>query len=602
MQKKLLCLLLPLLAFSSPLFAADYYPGQDSGAQILLAKASKKNDKKSKSKKNRSDLSEEEISGEVTAISVDRERSDAPGYFSGISKSVLEQVKNGSAESLLAAYESVKKAAVDYQENERVLVFIIVEALKIVWPSQVQNLSLEAPSVPARNIYTGAIESAKNGIYDTSTGNSDFFANALPSLVLKSPVTNREYYPEAESGLKAALQEMPKSVFANYLLALLYSKSSRNAEAVDCLRIAAQESKAFEIHYLLASCLNSLGRYEESKMVTDNLIVLYPSSIDLLKLLSRNSFSSGDYVSAERYALMALQQNPSDLEMVLFRAKIFAATGEYLKATSLLDVYSKLNSSSKDYLLLRSRVQKDWNKNSSLAVSTVEKALSLYPNDLDVILAAAELAGETGMPVGKKSGSELANQALAMEPDNQQALSFLIQTLAQDGKWSEAYASSKKIMAASTPSIDAICSHTRICLALGYYAEAWENASALYNKSSSNEKAVQLYVESMVRTGRAAQASRFINSSINSASSSMKSFFLYQRSFLASDEAAQLSDLRSAVIANPRNSDALFRMYRIYFGKQDYRKAQYYLRQVIALNPTNQNYLKLNSDLDKLIK
>ena len=82
----------------------------------------------------------------------------------------------------------------------------------------------------------------------------------------------------------------------------------------------------------------------------------------------------------------------------------------------------------------------------------------------------------------------------------------------------------------------------------------------------------------------------------------MKSFYYYQRSFLAGGEAAQLSDLRSAVIANPRNSDALFRMYGIYFAKQDWRKAQYYLRQVIALNPNNQNYLKLNSDLDKLLR
>ena len=130
----------------------------------------------------------------------------------------------------------------------------------------------------------------------------------------------------------------------------------------------------------------------------------------------------------------------------------------------------------------------------------------------------------------------------------------------------------------------------------------WDKAAALYNKSPNAEKAIQLYVESMVRTGKSAQASRYINGALGGASSSMKSFLLYQRSFLAADEASQLSDLRSAVIANPRNSDALFRMYKIYYTKQDYRKAQYYLRQVIALNPNKQQYLKLNSDLDKLIR
>lgn len=610
MLKKPLCLLTALFSLCVAAFGADYYLGQEPQDRIYLAKASKKtekksdkkSDKKSKSKKGSEPEAEEEITGPVTAINVQRNKDDLAGYFTGIHKSVLEQVQKGSPESLMSAYESLRKASVDYKENERVLVFIIVETLKIVWPSQAQNVNLDSPSVPERNIYTGAIEAAKNGIYDTSTGNGDFLANALPSLALKSPITNRDYYPEAESHLKSALSIAPKSVLANYLLALLYSKSRRYAEAVDHLKSIAQESKAFEVHYLLATCLNALGRYEESKSVTDNLIVLYPSSIDLLKLLSRNAYSSGDYNTAERYALMALQQNPADLEMVLFRAKIFVATGEYLKATSLLDVYSKSNSTTKDYLLLRARVQKEWNKNTTLAVATIEKALSLYPNDLDALLAAAELAGESGVTIAKKSGAELAGQVLAVEPDNQQALSFLIQTLAQEGKWSEAYASSKKIMAGSSPSIDSVCAHTRICLALGYYAEAWEKASALYNKSPSNEKAIQLYVESMVQTGRAAQASRYINTAINGASSSMKSFLLYQRSFLASDEASQLSDLRSAVIANPRNSDALFRMYKIYFTKQDYRKAQYYLRQVIALNPNKQQYLKLNSDLDKLIR
>lgn len=598
MLKKVLCLLLIFLFFAAALFSADYYVGGSSAESLLVAKSSKKPSKK-KSKKE--EPPEEEIVGEVTAISVEKGRGDS-GYFAGINKGFLELVENGSAESLAQAYNGLKKANVDYLDNERVLVFIISQILKIVWPSQVQSISIDEPEVTMKNVYTGAIESAKNGIYDTSTGNKDFLGMVLPSLVLCGVISNSDYYAEAESCLNQALALRPKSVLANYLLALLYSKTSRDSEAVEKLRLAAQESKAFEIMFALARSLNVLGRYEESKSVTDSLVVLYPSSIELLKLLARNSYDIADYSSAERYAVLVLQQNPSDLEMVLFRAKIFVTTGEYLKATSLLDVYSKTNSTAKDYLLLRARVQKEWNKNSPLAISTVEKALSLYPDDKSVILAAAELAGESGSAIGGKNGAQLANQVLASEPNNLQALSFLIKTLVFEGKWAEAYAASKKVMAAQNPGVEAIATHARVCLSLGYNSEAWDTASALYARLPNDEKAIQVYVECMVRTGRGAQASRFINTSINSASSSMKSFYYYQRSFLAGGEAAQLSDLRSAVIANPRNSDALFRMYGIYFAKQDWRKAQYYLRQVIALNPNNQNYLKLNSDLDKLLR
>lgn len=599
MLKKVLCLLSIFLFAADSFFSADYYAGDLAEGAVLLAKATKKPSKK-KSKKGE-EPEEEEIVGEVTAISVDKDRGGS-GYFSGINKNILELVDNGSAEALLQAYNGLKKANVDYQENERVLVFIISQILKMVWPSQIQNVTIDEPDVPMRNVYTGAIESAKNGIYDTSTGNKDFLGIVLPSLVLCGVISNTEYYSQAEESLNQALAIKPKSVLANYLLALLYSKTDRDALAVEKLRLASQESKAFEILFCLAHSLNALGRFEESKSVTDSLIVLYPSSIELLKLLARNSYDIADYASAERYAVLVLQQNPADLDMVLFRAKIFVTTGEYLKATSLLDVYSKTNSTAKDYLLLRARVQKEWNKNSTLAIATIEKALALYPDDKSVILAAAELAGDSGSLIGGKSGAQLAGQALASDPENQQALSFLIKTLVQEEKWTEAYAASKKIMARPNPGVEAIAAHARICLSLGYSAEAWDTASALYARLPNDEKAIQVYVECMVRTGRGAQASRFINTSINGASSSMKSFLYYQRSFLAGGEAAQLSDLRSAVIANPRNSDALFRMYGIYFAKQDYRKAQYYLRQVIALNPNNQSYLRLNSELDKLIR
>ena len=116
MRKKLLCLFALLLSLAE-FHSADYYIGQEADSSVLLAKAAKKTSKK-KSKKGES--SEEEIIGDVTAINIDKNRDkDGAGYFSGINKSVLEQVENGSAESLLQAYGSLKKAAVDYAENER---------------------------------------------------------------------------------------------------------------------------------------------------------------------------------------------------------------------------------------------------------------------------------------------------------------------------------------------------------------------------------------------------------------------------------------------------------------------------------------------------
>lgn len=587
-----------LIAFAQTrnLFALEEFVpiGNYDEKPVLLAKAAKTKEKKSKRKNEEPEVQKD---APITKIAIESEKKGS--YFSGISDKILSLAEDGSPESLQDLLAKIRKSSVEYEENERVLIFIASEIMKVVWASQ--NFQGEVPQVPSRNAYVGAIESARSGIYDTSTGNSDFLLCVLPSLVLCSSNLRSDYYAKSESDLREALSFKKDSTLANYLLGLLCMKSGRIEDALSNFRLAAEKSNAFEINFNLAAALNDLGRYEESQSITDRLIVAEPSNLGLLKLLAQISYNRADYSSAERYAMLVLTQNPSDLEMVLFRAKVFVKTGEYLKAASLLDVYAKSNLNSKEYFLLRSRVQKEWNKNISAAISTIEKAISLYPDDSEVLLYAAELAGDGGRSVGGRSSEELSQQVLKADSENPLALSFLIKNFIDSEKWRDAYNSSKALMAKDS-SNETIGTHVRICLALGYDDEAWNNASALYEKNPSDEVAIQTYVEAMVRTGRTALASRFINTALGGASNSMKSFLYYQRSFLANGESARLSDLRSAVMANPRNSDALFRMYEIYFEKQDYRKAQYYLRQVIALNPNNANYLRLNSDLDKLIR
>jgi len=43
-------------------------------------------------------------------------------------------------------------------------------------------------------------------------------------------------------------------------------------------------------------------------------------------------------------------------------------------------------------------------------------------------------------------------------------------------------------------------------------------------------------------------------------------------------------------------------MYQIYYNRKDYKKAQYYLKQVVSLNPNNEKYIKLNAEIEALVK
>lgn len=527
-------------------------------------------------------------------------------YFGSIDKTVLQDLEIASPSSINRGLNKMRKAAIEYTESERVIYNISSRIMSEVWSKENQLVNVPAVSQVSGlgANYLAIMDSAKSGIFENRKGEKDFFLTVLPALVILSSTENTGYYADAETALLSGLKMKPDSVLCNYLLGKLYEKQKQYEKAVACFEKATEPgTTVFEVLYEKAACLVALGHYEAASSILDRLVIQFPSDVQVLKLYANATLLMGDFPRAELYASQVLQQNPSDLEFVLFRAKIFVETGEYLKASSLLDVYAKSFPTQHEYLLLRAKLQKEWNKNLTVAISTIEKALSLYPDDEDIILYAAQLASETGSRVSGKTGVQLAELILKDDPDNVKGLQYSVQSLYNEGRYSEAYTLSKKLLGDKAVPQRAVLMHTKVCLAMHYNDEAWKYAASLYEKNSDNIEIIQYYIEVMIKTGRTQSASKLINSMLSGTpSANLKSFLFYERSFLTSNEGTMLSDLRSSLIANPRNSDALFRMYQIYYGRKDYRKAQYYLKQVVSLNPNDEKYLRLNSELDQLLK
>lgn len=527
-------------------------------------------------------------------------------YFGSIDKTVLQDLEIASPSSINRGLNKMRKAAIEYTESERVIYNISSRIMSEVWSKENQLVNVPAVSQVSGlgASYLAIMDSAKSGIFENRKGEKDFFLTVLPALVILSSTENTGYYADAETALLSGLKMKPDSVLCYYLLGKLYEKQKQYEKAVACFEKATEPgTTVFEVLYEKAACLVALGHYEAASSILDRLVIQFPSDVQVLKLYANATLLMGDFPRAELYASQVLQQNPSDLEFVLFRAKIFVETGEYLKASSLLDVYAKSFPTQHEYLLLRAKLQKEWNKNLTVAISTIEKALSLYPDDEDIILYAAQLASETGSRVSGKTGVQLAELILKDDPDNVKGLQYSVQSLYNEGRYSEAYTLSKKLLGDKAVPQRAVLMHTKVCLAMHYNDEAWKYAASLYEKNSDNIEIIQHYIEVMIKTGRTQSASKLINSMLSGTpSANLKSFLFYERSFLTSNEGTMLSDLRSSLIANPRNSDALFRMYQIYYGRKDYRKAQYYLKQVVSLNPNDEKYLRLNSELDQLLK
>jgi tetratricopeptide (TPR) repeat protein len=546
-------------------------------------------------------LQQEEVnSAGGTSIKIDKSRQGKRTYFSDIDEKIMKEVEDGSPDSLRTAVSLIRKNELDYSEPEKVLLSVTAAVMEMVWSSE--KVDWDVPEVKDMTPYLGAIDSARKGVYDLSTGNVDFLTLVLPSVVIVSSDDVTGYAQPAEQALLAGLNIYPDSVLSHYLLGLLYEKLGRNDDALNQFTSASKGAPScFETLYARADCLKKLGRMDESSAIAGTLVARYPADIKILKLCAETSFALKSYSAAEEYVARVLLQDPNDLSYVLFRARILTEKGDYIRAASLLDVYARQNSTSRDYLLLRARIQRDWSKNVSAAITTIETALAKYPDDTDVLLFAAQLAGMTDAPVGGRTSEQLAQVILASDPDNTDALRYQVEGLVQSGAWQKAYTLSKKLLSKDN-SRDAVFTHIRICLQLERKDEAWNLISPLYRDHPDDEDILQTYIVVLTGTDRAPQALSLINSRLQNASPKMKSFFYYRRSFLVTSQEESLADLRSSLIANPRNGDALFRLYQIYYEQRDYRKAQYYLKQVVALDPNNAAMRKLNDDLSRLIK
>lgn len=521
-------------------------------------------------------------------------------YFAKVEPAVLNGVQNGSPESIREAMALMRQKGSEYEECEKVLAVVSAEIMKLVWPSE--KITWDIPAVSDENPYTGAISSVRQGVFDSSTGNVDFLTILLPALVIVNRASDNSIYEPCENALTSALALQPDSVLANYLMAMLCERQGNFAKAENNLAAAyAGSPKTTEINLAYSRILRANGKLTDASKIL-NTVDNSSNDLAVLKQNAYISFDAGDYDAAELYVARVIQQTPNDLEFLLFRAKILVEKKDYIHAVSLLDVYARQDSNSIDYLVLRARVQLDWSKNTAAASETVEKALQMYPDNVDALMFAARISSETDSPVAGKYADELAARVLEKKPGNQEAMTYALDGLIHRENWQEAYKASKNLISLGNVSSTVVDKYVTVCIKLGKYNEAYEFAKARYDANPSDEVLLEAYILAYSKVGNRDAVIKYIDSLMNSSSSKVKSYLYYRRSFLQLTEEKSLADLRSSLIANPRNSDALFRLYELYYAKKDYRKAQYYLRQVVAINPNDSSIKKLNEALTKLIQ
>ena len=519
-------------------------------------------------------------------------------YFEFSDPAIMENAEIGSPTAIKNVITKLRKANGKYTEEESVLFAVLETVASTVWPSENINFPI-LDSLP-ENVYAGIIDYVKKGIFDTNAGNSDFYTLVLPCVIVCTS-TQTAFFPEAEENLLEALDKNDKSVLVHYLLGILYKKLGNQEQSFYHLERAYElDSTCFEINFEYAKALYEKKLFQKAFDIASSLKNPEDLNLELLELCAKSALAINKLDVAESYVGKLLQKEPDNPENILLRAEILFEKGEYLRVSSLLDAYSKTDKTALKYLLLRSRLQNVWNRNTTAAISTISEALTLYPDNHEVLLCAAELISESGSKINGKSAFELIEPLKQIDGENPKLLQIEIDEYIRQKQWKNAYEVSQKLIQIE-PSENRIIKNILICIELGENQQAFFLADELYTNNPTSEEVQITYVKTLVANNKKTEAITLINSLLQKASSKMKSELYYQKSRLESSDDKKLSDLRSSLTANPRNEEALFALYELYFKKNDYRKAQYYLKQVIALNPSNQELLDLNSNLENYL-
>lgn len=508
---------------------------------------------------------------------------------------ILANLEIGSPAGIRAAVERIDGDTRGMTDSNRIALAVAYEMMSIMYP--LESVSWTMPAVSDTGSYIGAIRSARMGVYDYNTGNSDFLARVLPSLVMVISSTPGDYYTDAEAALVklAALNE--KSVLPLYFLGLLAERQKKDSIAADYYRKAWElDSSCYPAGIGFARSLIQREQGAQALVVARSLLTRFPENLQMIQLCAEAAFAMKDWNAADPYVLKALKMDSDNTYFLLMRARILVEHKEYFKANSLLDAFATTNRTDKSYLLLRSRVIREWNKNLASAIAVLQDAQRLYPDDIDVLLSSAEVCYQSGSAINQLTGRDFVQTALSKDGDNRTAMALLVLDYINANEWPEAIKLGERLVLLY-PADD-----TRILLVRAYLGASQPSRAAalakiLYSASAPSDEVTGLYLQALVDVGDTRIATMILSSRMDSASASLKSVLFYHESRMASNPESELSSLRSSLLSDSRNSASLFAMYQWYYDKADYRKAEYYLKQVIALNPSNAKYIQLLAKL-----
>jgi tetratricopeptide (TPR) repeat protein len=504
----------------------------------------------------------------------------------GLVEEIRGLTESGRLSSMLQALELIRSRDISGNEFGRMMSGINTLLIKLVYPDSPARLP--AIDLPQASNYTRIIREAERGNYTKAPADSDdFFEHILPFLAINGH-TNSNIYPDVLRDLARAAELRPSSVLPPYFQGIIHERERRYNEAEAAYNRAHQISdECYPALTGIARIRRLLGNTAEAAELFYDLVVRFPDSKDIKRQLAITWYENREWSRALPAIDEILQSEPRDGELLLMRAHILIEQGQFSLANASLDTYASINSSNRNYLFYRARVQAEGNRNRESALNYLRSIIRNDGSDTQALIYAARLLMESQRPADRDEGREFLQILRRIDGSSIEVLSLSLQDAVQRENWQEAQSYLNRILAARRTLQDLIDAY-HIERGLGNNARALSFAREIYERDTANNDNAVIFISALIDNGRRDEASRLLEARLSSGgSSTIMSRLYFLRSRIQSNEEAALGDLRSSIFEDPRNLDALIAMFEIYHRRREERRAVYYLRQALAISPDN---------------
>lgn len=500
----------------------------------------------------------------------------------------LTLIATATPESLELAILDLQFSAASETDRGVELQNVAIELFRILYPL------LELPSVsptsfsPA-SVYPGLFDAVRRGEYpQVDQASVNFLTLIIPALSVL--FTDDEGVAErAFDALSQARSLDEATVIPDLLLAVIDERAGLFESAGEGFRAAlAKSDQCYPAKMGLARIAIENGDADAALELVVDLRQEFPidtaDSIELLELAARTYILNDDTTRAGDLVSTALQLGPDtdvEVRLLLLRAQVNAAEGNYSTASNLLTVVERRRPDDADVLLLRMQLfaqEERFVEARDIAI----RASALYPNDRRIRDAFGRLLVQAG---DVEAGREILEESLGESPRNAENLRVLVDEALSSGQLSAAAGYLERLLAIEVR-IDYLGIAIEVSVEVGDLVSAVAYAGRRYDADTSSIVSLKEYSELLIQVGRTDEASTLLARGIELATDSVDLSELYYLSSLIANNARDRSELLGeALRLNLQNVDALIAFSAYYEETGDRRKAIFYLRQAAQLRP-----------------